>query len=289
MANDVGWIQQGWRDERGRNQPGAHESISIVGVTHFVVGDNYVHDGLKEGIDVKESSTNGAVVGNFVERTCGVGIYINEAQGVDVHQNRVRRSGYFLSEGHEVICQDHPEFGRFYDDYLGGGVQLAVGDLGELSQGLLADIHVYQNVFWDMQGNGIEFWDELRENRKGSGEMRGNQVFNNVIYNVSLAGIRLSDVTDTLVANNIIVGTEEDPFTGNAIGANTISHNLFAFRYDWQEPAGGEYVTEDPLFVDPAAGDFRLQADSPAIDQGLEMDLPSIGEPDIGAYEYGLP
>jgi hypothetical protein len=260
-----------------------------VGVTDFVVGDNYVHDSLEEGIDVKESSTEGTVVGNFVERTCQVGIYINEASSVDVVQNRVRKSGYFLTEGREVICQDHPEFGRFYDDYLGGGIQLAVGDLGELSRGLLSDIDVYQNIFWDMQGNGIEFWDELRASRRGSGEMRGNRIFNNVIYDVSLTGIRLSDVTDTLVVNNIVVGTKEDPFTGNAIDENTIDHNLFSLRYDWQVPFGLEYVVEDPLFVDPTVGDFRLQAGSPAIDRGLQVGLPSIGEPDIGAHEYGLP
>jgi parallel beta-helix repeat protein len=288
VSNDVGWIQQGWRDERGRNQPGAHESISIVGVTDFVVGGNYVHDSLKEGIDIKESSTDGAVEGNFVERMCAVGIYINEAHGVDVYRNRVRRSGYFLGEGREIRCQDHPEFGRFYDRYLGGGIQLAVGDLGELSRGLLSDIDVYQNVFWDMQGNGIEFWDELRTSRKGSGEMRGNRVFNNVIYSVSLVGIYLSDVTDTLVAGNIIANTEGDPFAGNAIDASTISHNLFHLRHDGQAPYGTEYVTGDPLFVDPTKGDFHLRADSPAIDRGLDMGLPAEGQPDIGAYEYGL-
>ena len=289
IANDVGWIQQGWRDERGRNQPGAHEALSIVGVTDFGVRDNYVHDGLKEGIDVKESAADGVVEGNYVERMCQVGIYINEAHRVDVRRNRVRKSGYYISQGQEVTCQDHPEFGRFYDDYLGGGIQLAVGDLGELSRGLLSDVDVYQNVFWDMQGNGIEFWDELRSSRRGSGEMRGTRVFNNVIYKVSLAGIRLSDVAGSQIVNNIIADTGEDPFTGNAIEGNTISHHLFSFRDDRQEPTGTQYVTGDPLFVDPEAGDFGLQASSPAIDRGFGMGLPKVGEPDIGAYEYGLP
>jgi parallel beta-helix repeat protein len=259
-----------------------------VGVTGFAVRDNYVHDGLKEGIDIKESSIDGVVEGNFVERMCSVGIYINEAQRVDVVRNRVRKSGFFLREGRETACQDHPEFGRFFDRYLGGGLQLAVGDLGELSRGLLAEIDVYQNVFWDMQGNGIEFWDELRASRKGAGEMRENRIVNNVIYGVSLVGIYLSDVTDTLVANNIIGNTGEDPFAGNALDANTISHNLFHLRSEGQEPYGQEYVTGDPLFADPTKGDFTLQAGSPAIDRGLDVGLPSAGRPDIGAHELGL-
>jgi len=55
-------------------------------------------------------------------------------------------------------------------------------------------------------------------------------------------------------------------------------------------------IVADPLFVDPDNGDFRLQADSPAIDAGVDVGLlkdfdgnpiPYGSAPDIGAYEYG--
>lgn len=291
INNDIGWAQLGWRDEDDGPQFGAHEALSIVAVTDFEVAGNYVHDTLKEGIDVKESSAAGAVHHNTVERACGVGIYLNEAEQVQVHHNRVRRSGYYLAVGgQERLCESYPEYGPYFDQYYGTGILLAVGDLGELSRGYLAEIELYQNVIWEAHGNGIEFWDEWRENGSGEGQMTGNRIFNNTIYQTGLGGIRLQDVENTEVVNNILALNDEEAITGEAIANNTVSHNLFHFRYDWQEPAGSDYVVGDPLFIDPAHGDFQLQAGSPAVDAGLDMGLPFAGAaPDIGAVEYETP
>lgn len=288
--NDVGRAQLGFRDYEGNVQVGYHEALSVVGVSQFVVTENYVHDTPKEGIDVKESSTNGQVRDNFVERACAVGIYVNEALDVSVYRNLVRGTGHYLADdGQEGLCSSEPVFGHYYGQYYGNGILLAVGDLGELSQGRLSNIQVYQNVVWDSHGNGLQFWDEWRESGTGEGEMTGNRVYNNVFHNSDLAGIRLDDVDETSVVNNIIALNDEEGITGNAADSSSVSHNLFHFRHDWQEPVGTHYVTGDPLFVDPASGDFHLQASSPAINHGLDVGLPYAGSaPDIGAYEFGL-
>lgn len=288
LNSDVSRITMGYWDERGDLQVGTHESISVLRSSDFVVAGNYVHDSPKEGIDIKESSTNGEVRENFVERMCHVGIYINEAFKVRVHNNKIRRSGYFIDNGRESLCSSYPNFGPLMGRYYGGGIQLAVGDLGDLSQGRLAEIQLDHNTIWDSYGNGIEFWDELRESRHGQGEMTKNLIANNVIYNTSLSAIVLTDVSDSLIVNNILAFSEENLITGNALENNRISHNLFFFADGDQDPIGESPLIADPLFVDPIGGNFSLQPGSPAIDAGLDVGLPYTGTaPDMGAVEFG--
>jgi|GEM_PF-921742 len=77
-------------------------------------------------------------------------------------------------------------------------------------------------------------------------------------------------------------------------GAESI-HTLYAASLKWN--TGN--LTADPLFVDPANGDYHLSADSPCIDKGTEVDAPATDldgtiRPrgagfDMGAYEAYLP
>jgi predicted outer membrane repeat protein len=57
---------------------------------------------------------------------------------------------------------------------------------------------------------------------------------------------------------------------------------------------GGPHCLEgDPIFVNPAIGDYHLQVDSPAINHGKNLGVPTdldgmvrLGLPDIGTYEF---
>jgi len=79
---------------------------------------------------------------------------------------------------------------------------------------------------------------------------------------------------------------------------DTTNYNTLA---DWQTALaatsfsgkGVHDVSADPLFVNFATGDYRLQAGSPCINAGVDIGLTTdyagnaiVGLPDIGAYEY---
>ncbi len=110
----------------------------------------------------------------------------------------------------------------------------------------------------------------------------GTKIYGNTIYDCTTDGIYLnsSSVSATDVRNNIVFSVSGDNFVDG--GAGTVAdHNLLG---------------TDPLFVNAGAGDFRLQAGSPAIDAGatiatIATDIVGTLRPkgaayDIGAYEY---
>ena len=126
----------------------------------------------------------------------------------------------------------------------------------------------------------------------------------------SKGGMKVSDST---IANNIFYGvntaaiwmggaSREEPmrFANVRISNNIISNGVLMSAEENVDASGlilaGNLEKADPKFADPAAFDFHLRSDSPAIDAGLA--LPGVGADydgrarqrggrvDIGAYEY---
>ena len=81
-------------------------------------------------------------------------------------------------------------------------------------------------------------------------------------------------------------------------GSVALDHVLVHAPTPYEGAAGGpDDVLKDPLFRDPAAGDYRLAEGSPAINAGADLsgvvddDLLGVARPtyrrhDLGAYEY---
>jgi parallel beta-helix repeat protein len=111
-----------------------------------------------------------------------------------------------------------------------------------------------------------------------------NKIFNNTIFNNRNSGIYLDgNASNTEIRNNIVYASTGSDFVN--WGAATVqSNNLFGVN---------------PLFVDPSAKNFQLNAASPAVNAGtllssVTTDLAGVVRPegsayDIGAYEYRPP
>ena len=110
----------------------------------------------------------------------------------------------------------------------------------------------------------------------------------------------------------------DEPWPAGMLGGNSIRRNIIGinddhtglgwFKYNSDnigvrgvflltlEEAEAQYSStfesnsdENPQFVDPEAGDYRLRATSPAIDRGNSAGAtPGIGPPDSGRFEYDL-
>jgi len=145
---------------------------------------------------------------------------------------------------------------------------------------------------------------------------------NNTVYNTTYAGLMLmSDnpvnkyINNTIVKNNIFDSnsgyliydsyTQQSNFDNNIyfpdgptkfywqdVGANGISSNFSGWSSHGQDVHS---ISNNPLFVDSAAKNFRLQTGSPGINKGVSLNLTSDFEkttvpqgsaPDVGAYEY---
>ncbi len=156
-------------------------------------------------------------------------------------------------------------------------------------------------------------------------------IINNTMYRVD-AGINTpSSSGATVIVNNIIGGLQQSQgnhifleMTGVA-NNSTVTNNLFdgALRVRWPsttytsvssfQSGTGKCqgcLNADPVFVNAAGNDFRLQSSSPAIEAGaahaayttfqnryginIAKDINGLGRPvgtkfDIGAYEFGSP
>jgi hypothetical protein len=116
------------------------------------------------------------------------------------------------------------------------------------------------------------------------GSIPGTEIKDNIIY-MNNVGLRLEGgVQNVVMQNNLIANNASGNLIDKSESAtNTTTDNLIGNQFD-------------PKFVNPAVGDFRLEAGSAAIDAGVTVSIvttdragtarPQGTAYDIGAYEF---
>lgn len=256
------------------------------GSHHLRFTENFVHDTSGQGIIMGSAGSDNYVGYNHFLRVGqanpGYKVGINTIYGIGTRGT----IEYNIFDGdNTAIAVYCSACSKTMDDYVirgnvirNGGYQIlpdgAVGPPICLCSGGSGH-KVYNNVIYNTKTgpNGAisamtSFW--------GSAE-----IYNNTIYNNTGGyGVALHTGAGSTVRNNILYQT------GGILiipGKGTQSENL----------------TSNPLFVNPAAGDFHLQPNSPAINsganlyaQGVTVDFdgkarPTSGTFEIGAFEFG--
>ncbi len=144
-------------------------------------------------------------------------------------------------------------------------------------------------------------------NEDGSSPTLTNVTFSGNTANNNGGGMLNQDSSNPTLRNVIIWGNTapNNPGMSNEGSTPTITHSNVqgcGGSSAWQTACGtngGGNIDANPLFVDPGAGNLRLQASSPAINRGNNAFVPSgvttdlAGQPrivggtvDMGAYEY---
>ena len=140
-----------------------------------------------------------------------------------------------------------------------GAGRVGIYDWGEGTQ-------VYNNVIYGSHAAGISF------------NYAGGECFNNTIVETDCAFYCMQNAVKTINNNLVIVnlaGVTGQAFASHFTGHITSDHNLYYSGSGITEalfsglvPGTHSVLDQDPRFINVDAGDFRLQAGSPAIDAG---------------------
>ncbi|MEO8567820.1 MAG: right-handed parallel beta-helix repeat-containing protein, partial [Ginsengibacter sp.] len=288
-------------------------------IKNISIHDNYVHNTVGEGMylintgvtqDVQDCN-NGTITieavkadgvkvyNNIVDSSGWDGIQVAASANAEIYNNKVTNYGMQnLGSQQAGIILGGKSNGAVHDNYINGGTGEGLEIFGS---GLVS---IYNNIIanagWDKSSAGqdaIAVDDRPQPNNKYAGLKV--YILNNTIVNAARNAIHLFNSYNTMaqgnkIYNNLLVkpnnkSVYDNPFTN--IDGNTNVDTLNNVKIP---------VIANANFVNATANDFHLQANSPAIDKGLNTvsygvtkDYDGVSRPqgsafDAGAFEYNF-
>jgi parallel beta-helix repeat protein len=227
--------------------------------------NNVIHDVAYNGGDHAAIRTTGSghvVVYNTIYNTGRSGIKISNTTHVRVMYNDI----------HDVMLQTQD----------GGGIY---------TFGINGQSEIAYNKVHHIHGGGHGATALMLDN--GSS---GYVIHHNLVYDVDYA-MKMNTVSrNNKVYNNTLVATARSQSGSKQrdYSGSEFKNNIFTAPLDLNSTAkqsSNLYAGTDPRFVNPGAGNYQLQANSPAVDAGLSLGSYTSGAagdgPDIGALERG--
>lgn len=137
----------------------------------------------------------------------------------------------------------------------------------------------YNNIIYDVDREAFGFY-----NNSGDGDIQYNEVYDNVILNVGSGfpffdiDVNTNGVLQQTVQDNILYNTGG---TGDYIDHRGTSRTTVQFNdaTGYDTTSGNQFI--DPLFTDPANGDFTFKTGSPCITAGIDevvLDVLTVAE-----------
>ncbi|MFC1752267.1 LamG-like jellyroll fold domain-containing protein [Thermoproteota archaeon] len=220
------------------------------------------------------------IQGNYITNSPGgFGIYLGGIEGVDnncsIIGNKVEntKSTCICAIGVQKAIIGYNEAGGGFNGNHANAIAVYGGANGDVKDVVLigntthisltaqmcADVTIYNNLILDR----LAFWSTMD---------RTNIINNVILDEVEGDAFLVSGGTDINVVGNIIGGGGDS----TDLNGDRRSYNIYTSRANWQSPGGwslGEGEMDSPIdevFLDASGGDYRLKADSPAVDASID-------------------
>ena len=255
------------------------EGISLCHTDRFEIKNCRIIDCYKEGIDVKQGSTNGSIHDCFVDNSVRVGIYLDAFDGyqhdIELYNNTVvnNTAGIGLSIGVEyggrlenILFRNNLVY-----NCLRGYNLTPVNDESGLPY-IISGITLRNNVAFDIGLTGV-FID---------GDIKQITIENNILFSgITSAGIQIYNTSVTKINELTIRNNFYRDHTASRTDLPT-GTNFKTLKQLYGSDNAYNSVFKDATGLLTGTRDFTLVASSPAIGAGY-------GGVDMGAFAYTQP